>query len=300
METSVLYGKWDLLHGKIFDGVRQPNKGELDAFFEVLQDFEVMEGETTEEMDVRFADPVQGARTRWNPSRGNRRAENDDDVHAAGAIPTEATFSAKLNLSSYEVGDVVAIYSLACVDQEWLPRNEFDTAQLNVVNARTNPAWYHVDREDEPNAGGTIVRGRLDWWSVPLTVTIGPEPGGGFSLGGMVAGSGKEEDKYRPIETSIRPSDEPYLALNDGMEAEEMRESKMITYSLAMAVLFAGTVIFCVFCREDSDGTDCFSVWRERRKIMAQRISMDEFFKEEEEVAAATEETRMCVQLELT
>jgi hypothetical protein len=65
-----------------------------------------------------------------------------------------------------------------------------------------------------------------------------------------------------------------------------------IIYPLMAAIVAVAVVFFCAFCREESDGTDVFSVLKEHREIKRQKISMDDFFREESE-----DET---VQLELT
>ncbi len=84
--------------------------------------------------DVNFT-PVQSGVTRWHS-----RTEGDSST----SIAPETTFSVSLDLSHYKVGDVVAIYSLARTDQDWVVGDSPVRAQSNVVNARTNPDWSHV------------------------------------------------------------------------------------------------------------------------------------------------------------
>lgn len=245
-ETAVMYGKWDVLEKKIFDCVTQPTKQELDAFFTILRNFEAMEGETAEDMavDVNFS-PVQSGFTKWNPL-GN-------SVDAS--LTAETTFSVSLDLSHYKVGDVIAIYSLARTDQGWVLGDSTFPAQSNIVNARTNPQWSHSHRNSKD--GGSLIKGRLDWFSIPITLQIGPQPG--FFEGND------------PVETSVRVSDEGY-------EPIEGSNMDTIVYSLAMAMLVLLITVFCVFCREQRDGTDLCSIWSEHRRIDKQRIKMDDFF----------------------
>lgn len=164
-------------------------------------------------------------------------------------IAPETTFSVSLDLSHYKVGDVIAIYSLARTDQDWIlddndSRSSLHAAQSNIVNARTND-------------DSSLIEGRLDWFSVPVTIEIGPPPG--FFEGND------------PIETSVRVSDEGY-------ESVVVNELDIIAYSLVMAVVVLIITVVCVFCREERDGTDICSVWSEHRQINKQRIKMDEFF----------------------
>jgi len=139
-----------------------------------------MEGETAEEMaeDVSFTS-VQSGVTRWHSSKNN----NIDHAAASSPIgkPPETIFSVSLDLSHYKVGDVIAIYALTRTDQGWASaganegkgRNANPTAaQSNVVNARTNPQWSHV-HSNSIDGEGSLIKGRLDWFSVPVTIEIG-------------------------------------------------------------------------------------------------------------------------------
>lgn len=123
-----------------------------------------MEGETSEEMseEVNFT-PIQSGFTRWHSFA--------DDESPNVIIPPETLFSVSVDLSHYKVGDVIAIYSLARTDQDWLAGESSIPAQSNIVNARTNPQWLHI----HANAidGGSLIKGRLDWFSVPVTIEIG-------------------------------------------------------------------------------------------------------------------------------
>lgn len=73
-------------------------KQELDAFFSILRDFEVMEGENEEEMkeDVSFT-PVQSGVTRWHSFI------NGDATMTTPVPPPEASFTVSLDLTHYQV-----------------------------------------------------------------------------------------------------------------------------------------------------------------------------------------------------
>lgn len=259
-ETAIMYGKWEVLDGKVFDCVTQPTKQELDAFFTILRDFEIMGGETTEEMaeDVNFS-PVQHGVTRWHRSASSFGMH--DGAAGAATSPTallpETTFSVSLDLHHYKAGDVIAVYSLARTDQGWAfggGTNGGDgraaAAQSHIVNARTNPQWFH-------DHGDAVVRGRIDWFSVPVTIKIGPQPG-------FFEGNG-------PVETSVRVTDEGLAN----------KSSVGVIRALMLAVAVMAVTMCCVFCREERDGTDIFSIWSEHRRISKQKISLDQFFSEE-------------------
>lgn len=208
-----------------------------------------MGGETAEEMaeDVNFS-PVQNGFTRWHHSEGST---------SSTTIPPETIFSISLDLHHYKAGDIIAVYSLTRVDQGWAfdDRDSQSVApQSNIVNARTNPLWHHV-RSD------SVLRGRHDWFSVPVTIEIGPQPG--FF------------ERNVPAEKSVRITDEGFSGLPKKTSVSAIVRSLMLAF-----VVMAGTMC-CVFCREGRDGTDVFSIWSEHRRITKQKISMDQFFKDE-------------------
>uniref|UniRef100_A0A7S1BLX6 Uncharacterized protein n=2 Tax=Corethron hystrix TaxID=216773 RepID=A0A7S1BLX6_9STRA len=102
---------------------------------------------------------VRKGGTRWkNPSK------------YSGKSPPDPLFSSNINLSQYSVGDEVVVYAVAKVDQQW--KNQPTKVQPNVgpqthiVNARTNPRWFHRI------SNGKFIRGRLHWISMPITLLI--------------------------------------------------------------------------------------------------------------------------------
>ena len=221
-------------------------KQELDAFFTILRDFEVMEGETAEEMaeDINFS-PVESGVTRWHYDPNNLRMGD--------TIPTETAFSVSLDLSHYKVGDFIAIYSLARTDQGWVFGDSPIAAQSNVVNARTNPKFTAN--------GNSVIKGHLDWFSVPVTIEIGETPASSFcdlysackifSPSTGLTTTGPQPGFFEgndPVEKSVRMSDQGY-------QVAEKYDLKTIVYSLFMAVLVIAITFVCVFCREERDGT---------------------------------------------
>ena len=236
-ETAVMYGEWNVLDKKIFNCAAQPTKQELDTFFSILRDFEQMEGETEEQMEAEVTfTPVQSGTTRWYSS--DQEKENP-----------ETTFSVTLDLSRYKVGDVIALYTLARVDQDWLLHGHSEDnnyPQSNLVNARTNPDWIISMNEFDSLQRRYTIKGQLDFFSVPVTIEIEEHPG--FFESTNIA------------ESSVRLSDVAFVE-------QEIETDGIILY-LVMAVLTIIVVFICTFCRENSDGTDIFSVLSARRKIM--------------------------------
>jgi hypothetical protein len=66
--------------------------------------------------------------------------------------------------------DQLVVIVSARVDQEWAKQpgnlSPDKPPQSHVVNARTNPNWHH-------ESAGKVIQGRLDWFSIPLTIVIG-------------------------------------------------------------------------------------------------------------------------------
>jgi hypothetical protein len=79
-------------------------------------------------------------------------------------------FKAIVDLSQFAVGDEVVVLVKARVDQSWVQQPTGIAPQVppqaHIVNARTNPGWYH-------QSNGKIIQGRQDWYStIPLTLVI--------------------------------------------------------------------------------------------------------------------------------
>jgi hypothetical protein len=88
-----------------------------------------------------------------------------------GAFSTagSTTFRALVDLTNFSVGDTIVVLASARVDQSWSQQPTQVVPQIppqsHIANVRTNPLWYY-ESED------SIIRGRLDWFSVPLTIVV--------------------------------------------------------------------------------------------------------------------------------
>eukprot|EP00957_Ditylum_brightwellii_P017232 1298745-Ditylum_brightwellii.AAC.1 len=82
------------------------------------------------------------------------------------------------------------------------------------------------------------------------------------------------------MEKSVRSPDEEWE--EDHVDYDRMliwRKIKITFY----AVFFVTMIVVCFFCREESDGTDVCSVWREYRKIeKATTVQIDELYDDED------------------
>uniref|UniRef100_A0A7S2E557 Peptidase M14 domain-containing protein n=1 Tax=Ditylum brightwellii TaxID=49249 RepID=A0A7S2E557_9STRA len=248
--TAIMYGKWsDLDLGGFFDCMSQPTKEELDVYFDNLQ--QAKNGPMAIESTVRFSEPRSGI-TRWHKNVPYPPPDSEF------LTPSEAVFEVDLDLSRFKQGDSIAVYAVARVDQGWKTRsnNVYKNLhpQSHIVNARTNPDWFH-ERE------GKVIQGRTDWFSIPLTIEIG-------------------HPMSSTMEKSVRSPDEEWE--KDHVDYDRMliwRKIKITFY----AVFFVTMIVVCFFCREESDGTDVCSVWREYRKIeKATTVQIDELYDDED------------------
>ena len=184
--------------------------------------------------DVNFS-PVQNGFTRWHHS---------EESTSSTTIPPETTFSISLDLHHYKAGDIIAVYSLARVDQGWAfdDRDSQSVApQSNIVNARTNPQWHHV-RSD------LVLRGRHDWFSVPVTIEIGKcfhyclfkvSKWKSHYLIGMYQ-LGPQPGFFErnvPVEKSVRITDEGFSGLRKKTSVSTIVRSLMLAFVVSNTLL---------------------------------------------------------------
>lgn len=79
-------------------------------------------------------------------------------------------FKAEIDLGYFSTGDRIVVIAIARVDQNWnFPHaggnHSNSNPESHLANARTNPTWHHEH-------GGKIVKGRTNWFSVPLTIIL--------------------------------------------------------------------------------------------------------------------------------
>merc|ERR1712129_31544 len=103
-------------------------------------------------------------------------------------------FSTKIKIDHFNEGDEIAVFASAKLDQFWATQP--DKMKPNVppqshfVNARTNKYWTH-------KRGDQIIEGKIEWFSIPVTIVIGPKgselqelserlPAGMFSIANAV------------------------------------------------------------------------------------------------------------------
>jgi hypothetical protein len=88
-----------------------------------------------------------------------------------GVAPSHGPlFRGTVLLDGFNETDRIVIMASARVDESWLHQEgkvgPHMPPQSHIVNARTNPDWHH-------ESSGKHIHGRLDWFSVPLTVVFG-------------------------------------------------------------------------------------------------------------------------------
>jgi hypothetical protein len=87
-----------------------------------------------------------------------------------GNLSTGSIFTTKVDTSKLVKGDSIVVFAMAQVDTSWSNQPADIDPQIppqsHVVNARTNPDWEYK------LTNGKLVKGRRDWYSVPVTITI--------------------------------------------------------------------------------------------------------------------------------
>ena len=292
--TALMMSRWDDLDPNVFDGgLTMPTKEDLDGFFERLnREYNERSGckgdngggnlgarcRAGQDL-VQFTPPLGPAPTRWN----ERAPYPDPGEYELGLTPPEAVFSADVDLSRYKDGDRLAVYAIARVDGGWA-KSDGRTyrgldPQSHLVRSRTDPDWQY-EATAILGKEKSVVRGRLDWFSVPVTLTLGPPRSTGGSAAPTKGLSGADPDGDRDINVGgwIANESEPYVSEEkrhrpdqSTPEALGLLSRGVIIRALVVGVAFSALAFVCVLLREDSDGTDVCSVWVRRRRIMEER-----------------------------
>ena len=147
-ETEVWYAKWDDIPKGQIDCLTQPDS---------------MTGFT--KGTIIEANNGTGAFSRAG-------SHPSPDFSKTGTLPSLGPlFRATIVIpDGLETMDKLVVIALARVDKDWAnpPANVAPNVspQSHVANARTNPDWYH-------ESAGKVIKGRVDWYSIPLTIVIG-------------------------------------------------------------------------------------------------------------------------------
>lgn len=136
---------------------------------DVLDDIECWT-QPTNDLDLEMAGGSFSGTSFFSPQGANP----DPAGSLTGVEPTFGPlFRASVPLQNLNVGDRIIVLASAEVDPDWkdTPPNSLLRPvnlppQSHVVNARTNPDYFM-------ETDGKIIQGRLEWFSVPLTIVIG-------------------------------------------------------------------------------------------------------------------------------
>jgi len=91
--------------------------------------------------------------------------------HSTSPTQYRPVFAARVDLTSFQEGDRVAVFAFAQLDSHWNKTySDGIPPQSHIVNARTNASWFH---ETASPQGRKTVQGHLHWFSTPVTITVG-------------------------------------------------------------------------------------------------------------------------------
>ena len=98
-------------------------------------------------------------------------SQPNPEESASGMKMTDGPlFRTSVPLADFRNGDKILIMASAMVDQSWKDQPENISPnmppQSHIVNARTDDNYHH-------ESNGKHIQGRVNWFSVPLTVVIG-------------------------------------------------------------------------------------------------------------------------------
>jgi len=166
--TSLFYAKWTELPPG-FDGVSQPSAAAIQAFYI---------------SDNTHEAPGGRGKTRW---------DTVDDPYIRGP-----DFTSAFDVFDFKEGDEIAVFAVAQLDKKWKndildgSPNPNVPPQSHLVNARTSMDWYH-ENDDK------IIEGRLQYFSTPLTLVIGPPKSVTHELSQRISGHHRTEDEIEEI-----------------------------------------------------------------------------------------------------
>jgi len=150
-ETYLWFAKWDDIKNGTLDCLNQPSTKAVNETFKRAKPRGSTSG--TGFFSPRGSDPL--------PSLSLTHEEP-----TAGPL-----FSATLDVSGFVSGDRIAVLAGARVDSAWTKQPAANLGpdvppQAHVVNVRTNPDWKF-------ESAGKHIKGRLYWFSLPVTIVIG-------------------------------------------------------------------------------------------------------------------------------
>jgi hypothetical protein len=173
------------------------------------------------------------------------RSDSYSDI---GMTTNGPIFTAKIMVPSrLKTLDQLVVIASAKVDQEWKTQPDnigpnIDP-QSHIVNARTNPDWHH-------ESAGKHIRGRLDWFSSPVTIVIG-------DFTDSVGTQG--EELVRTVEMYPRFSKGASTSTS-GMKPKSAAKAQLwfpvaMWQVLAALLFFLAVCMCCVMCRPGRQGS---------------------------------------------
>lgn len=149
--TELWFAKWESVPKDILNCVDQPTKEQVEQYFTKLN----LEGPNTG--------------TGFFSQAGSAPIVSVDGVTTMESLGP--LFEAKLDVSNFKAHDKLVVIAVARADRSWSKQPDDCEPKIppqsHIVNARTNPSWHHKTND------GKVIDGRLDWFSLPLTIYVG-------------------------------------------------------------------------------------------------------------------------------
>lgn len=143
--TEIWYAKWMDIPVEVLNCLHQPQRADIEKYF-------------------------QKGSIVGSSSGTGFFSEQGSSPTGSGGDALGPVFQGRINVSSFGTHDKIVVIASARVDYSWTSQPD-DFApnvppQSHIVNVRTNPSWFH-------ESAGKVIKGRLDWFSSPLTVVVG-------------------------------------------------------------------------------------------------------------------------------
>lgn len=211
--TELWFAKWDSVPKDVMNCVDQPTKEQVEKYFTKLD----------------LVGPATG--TGFFSKSGSSPTAPTASVNKIEALGP--VFQAELDVSTFKAHDKLIVVAVARVDQSWKKQpDDFEPKvppQSHIVNARTNPAWHH-ESED-----GKVIEGRLDWYSMPLTVYVGDYKASVGTQAGRQVGTVEHSNRFGETTGEFVAGITPSSAANPSASSGALSRGRLLAVAAVLA-----------------------------------------------------------------
>lgn len=223
--TELWYAKWDDIPENVLGCLTQPDKNDIEKYFQKGEMMSTGKG--------------SGFFSKGGPSPISiPSGDVNNGKEALGPV-----FEASIDVSEdFKTHEKLVVLASARVDQVWAksPNKDFEPnvpPQSHIVNARTNVDWHH-------ESAGKIIEGRLDWFSMPLTMVIGDYADSVGNQGARQVGTVELSNRFGETTGSIKGGVTP-ASSRSGPKASNFLFFYLFVVAAGFGLLFIAWKQFC-------------------------------------------------------